>query len=73
MGLTADPSVVQSVLVSPGATSTAEVMPVLGTALGYELAGTVPLRTSWIRAAGGRRSDHFLSGGVHPQTQRSHL
>jgi 4a-hydroxytetrahydrobiopterin dehydratase len=36
LGLSADPSAVQSVLVIPGATSTAEVMPFWRTALGYE-------------------------------------
>jgi 4a-hydroxytetrahydrobiopterin dehydratase len=36
LGLPADPSAVQSVLVIPGATSTAEVMPFWRAALGYE-------------------------------------
>jgi 4a-hydroxytetrahydrobiopterin dehydratase len=36
LGLSADPSAVQSVLVIPGATSTAEVMPFWRAALGYE-------------------------------------
>jgi 4a-hydroxytetrahydrobiopterin dehydratase len=36
LGLAADPSAVQSVLVIPGATSTAEVMPFWRAALGYE-------------------------------------
>src|SRR5262245_7584062 len=36
LGLTADPLAVQSVLVIPGATSTAEVMPFWRAALGYE-------------------------------------
>ena len=36
LGLSADPSAVQSLLVIPGATSTAEVMPFWRAALGYE-------------------------------------
>jgi 4a-hydroxytetrahydrobiopterin dehydratase len=36
LGLSADPSSVQSLLVIPGATSTAEVMPFWRAALGYE-------------------------------------
>ena len=36
LGLSADPSAVQSLLVIPGATSTAEVMPLWRAALGYE-------------------------------------
>jgi len=52
LGLAGDPSAVQSLLVIPGAPSTAEVMPFWRAALGY-LAATVRPRTSWIRAVGG--------------------
>jgi 4a-hydroxytetrahydrobiopterin dehydratase len=42
LGLSADPSAVQSLLVIPGATDTAEVMPFWRAVLGYEPRGDSP-------------------------------
>ena len=57
LGLSADRSAVQSLLVIPGATSTAEAMPVLAHRARYQPRCDSPAEDlKWIRAVGGRGS-----------------